>query len=186
MVGGRAGRWERLEGILGGHRLPGEARGDRPLTERDAMLITYGDQIREPGVAPLADAGGGGAALVARSRQRRAYPAVLSVFVRRWIFGVDYGAVDPALGDWDDVRAMAADFELMFDAVFNHMSVQSDWFSRFLAGDPEFEDFFVTVEGDPDLSAVVRPRALPLFVQFKSVREGCGRCGRHSARTRPT
>ena len=48
-----SGLRERLEGVMGGLRLPGEARGDRPLTERDAMLITYGDQIREPGVAPL-------------------------------------------------------------------------------------------------------------------------------------
>ena len=161
---------ERLEGILGGLRLPGETRGDRPLTERDAMLITYGDQIREPGVAPLRTLAATGRRwwrdLVSAIHILPFYP-----FSSDDGFSVkDYGAVDPALGGWDDVRAMAADFELMFDAVFNHMSAQSDWFSRFLAGDPEFEDFFVTVEGDPDLSGVVRPRALPLFVQFKTSR----------------
>lgn len=161
---------ERLEGLMGGHRLPGVSRGDRPLTERDAMLITYGDQIREPGVAPLRS--------LAVAGRRWWRDLVSAVHILPFYpsssddgFSVkDYGAVDPALGDWEDVRALATDFELMFDAVFNHMSVQSDWFSRFLAGDPEFEDFFVTVEGDPDLSAVVRPRALPLLVQFKSVR----------------
>jgi sucrose phosphorylase len=56
----------------------------------------------------------------------------------------------------------------MFDAVFNHLSAQSDWFQRFLRNEPGFEDFFVTVEGDPDLSRVVRPRALPLLTTFPS------------------
>jgi len=46
------------------------------------------------------------------------------------------------------------------------MSAQGDWFHRFLAGDPAFRDFFVTVTGAPDLSNVVRPRALPLLTEF--------------------
>jgi glycosidase len=57
---------------------------------------------------------------------------------------------------------------LMFDAVFNHMSAQGDWFQKFLRGDPAFRDFFVTVEGSPDLSRVVRPRALPLLTEFQA------------------
>jgi sucrose phosphorylase len=56
----------------------------------------------------------------------------------------------------------------MFDAVFNHMSAQGDWFHRFVSDDPEFRDFFVTVKGQPDLSQVVRPRALPLLTEFKT------------------
>jgi sucrose phosphorylase len=56
----------------------------------------------------------------------------------------------------------------MFDAVFNHMSAQGDWFQRFLRADPAFRDFFVTVEGSPDLSRVVRPRALPLLTAFQT------------------
>jgi glucosylglycerate phosphorylase len=48
------------------------------------------------------------------------------------------------------------------------VSAQSDWFKRFLAGDPAFRDFFIAVQGQPDLSAVVRPRALPLLTKFPS------------------
>jgi sucrose phosphorylase len=54
----------------------------------------------------------------------------------------------------------------MFDAVFNHMSASSDWFQSFLRGDPRYHDFFVTVEGEPDLSRVARPRVLPLLTPF--------------------
>src|SRR5439155_921476 len=61
-------------------------------------------------------------------------------------------------------------FDLMFDAVFNHMSAQGDWFQRFLRDEPEFRDFFVTVKGNPDLSHVVRPRALPLWTEFPTAR----------------
>ena len=81
---------------------------------------------------------------------------------------MDYRAVDPALGGWDDVAAFRPQFRLMFDAVINHLSAQSAWFRAFLSGDPAFQNDFVTVAGDPDLSRVVRPRALPLLTPFST------------------
>ena len=54
----------------------------------------------------------------------------------------------------------------MFDGVFNHVSAHSAWFQAFLRGDPLYRDWFITIEGDPDLSQVVRPRALPLLTTF--------------------
>jgi len=54
----------------------------------------------------------------------------------------------------------------MFDAVINHVSAQSAWFRAFLLGDPRYQDHFIVVEGDADLSGVVRPRALPLLTKF--------------------
>ena len=45
----------------------------------------------------------------------------------------DFFAVDPAYGTWEDIARLGADFDLMFDAVFNHVSAQSEWFQRFLA-----------------------------------------------------
>ena len=59
----------------------------------------------------------------------------------------DLFAVAPEYGTWADVERLGADFDLMFDAVFNHMSVESEWFRQFLAGDPAYRDFFVTVAG---------------------------------------
>jgi sucrose phosphorylase len=54
----------------------------------------------------------------------------------------------------------------MFDAVINHVSTQSAWFQAFLRDDPAYRHFFIVVEGSPDLSQVVRPRALPLLTTF--------------------
>jgi sucrose phosphorylase len=144
------------------------SRDANSLTQRDVLLITYPDQVSEPGRTPL---------------------EVLCEFCEAHLRGVvtglhllpfypsssddgfavkDYFAVDPALGSWEDVARLGQSFDLMFDAVFNHASAQGDWFQRFLRGDPELHDFFVTVEGTPDLSRVIRPRALPLLTSFET------------------
>ncbi len=81
---------------------------------------------------------------------------------------MDYYAVDPAVGGWDDIASLGARFPLMFDAVFNHASTQGVWFKKFLAREPSWETAFFTVDGEPDLSAVVRPRALPLLTEFST------------------
>jgi glycosidase len=137
-----------------------------PLTQRDALLITYGDQVREPDVPPLRTLG--------EVLEEHAAGAVSGVHVLPFYpstsddgFSVaDYRAVDPALGTWDDVCRLGRRFELMFDAVFNHVSAQGEWFQGFLRDDPRYRGWFITVEGDPDLSQVVRPRALPLLTPF--------------------
>lgn len=139
-----------------------------PLTHQDAVLITYGDMIHQSGETPLQT--------LCKFLQSRVRNVVSIVHILPFYpyssddgFSViDFYKVNPELGDWKDVERIGQSFKLMFDAVFNHMSTESEWFRRFLAGDPEFEDFFVTVEGDPDLSQVVRPRALPLLTAFPS------------------
>ncbi len=152
--------------------LPGASapRGALALTPADVLLITYGDQVRAPGETPLHTL-----AEFAAQHLRAVVSGVHLLPFYPWSsddgFSVkDYLAVDPELGTWDDIAALGRDFELMFDAVFNHMSAQSEWFRRFVEGDPAYCDFFVTVEGAPDLSAVVRPRALPLLTTFETVR----------------
>jgi sucrose phosphorylase len=165
---GQAGAvWEELETILRGFRRHNPDLTQAPstglLTERDAILITYGDQFQELGLPPL-----------------QTLHQVLTQTLDRPVSGVhilpfypyssddgfsviDYTKVNPDLGTWADVERLGQDFRLMFDAVINHISRRSDWFQRFLAGDPDYTDWFITVEPDTDLSQVVRPRALPLL-----------------------
>jgi sucrose phosphorylase len=138
------------------------------LTERDALLITYADQVREPDAAPLATLG-----RFARTHLRGVVSGIHLLPFYPWSsddgFAVkDYLAVAPEYGTWADVERLGADFDLMFDAVFNHLSAESEWFRRFLADDPACRDFFITVTGKPDLSAVIRPRAMPLLTAFAS------------------
>lgn len=152
-------------------RLPGAshpAHAPTTLTEHDALLITYADQVTTPHEAPLHTLGD-----FARVHLSGVVTGIHVLPFYPWSsddgFAVkDFHAVDPAYGTWDDVRRLGAGFDLMFDAVFNHLSAQSGWFAKFLANDPAYRDYFVTVEGDPDLSQVVRPRALPLLTEFPS------------------
>jgi len=133
------------------------------LTERDVILITYGDQVTEPDKPPL-----------------QTLAEVLETTVKGVITGIhilpffpyssddgfsiiDYVTVNPELGTWADVERLGCSFRLMFDAVVNHVSAQSCWFQEFLRGEPEFADHFIVVEERTDLSQVVRPRALPLL-----------------------
>ena len=142
------------------------ARRATRLDQRDAVLITYADQVRESDAPPLRTL-----AEFASTHLTGVISGIHLLPFYPWSsddgFSVkDFFAVDPAFGDWGDVVQLGDGFDLMFDAVFNHMSAQADWFHRFQAGTPEFRDFFVTVEGDPDLSQVIRPRALPLLTEF--------------------
>ena len=143
----------RLDQLLAQHRpnLPSIQSTSRKLsvTERDALLITYGDQVAEPGQPPLKTLAG--------FLEQHARGAISGVHILPFYpyssddgFSViDYVQVDPALGAWDDVARLGQTFDLMFDAVFNHISAGSDWFQGFLTDDPAYADFFVTVEGDP-------------------------------------
>jgi glucosylglycerate phosphorylase len=147
-------------------RTPGGRAPSLPLSENDALLITYGDQVRDPDQAPLETLDG---FLLARLPGLISGVHILPFYPYSSDDGfsvIDFHRVNPELGSWANIRRIGQHFDLMFDAVFNHMSAQSEWFRRFLAGDPEFADFFVSVEGKPDLTQVVRPRALPLLTTF--------------------
>lgn len=138
------------------------------LSERDAVLITYGDQISEPGVPPLRT--------LAEFLKKEIQDDINSVHLLPFYpyssddgFSViDYRQVDPNLGTWEDISLMKSSFRLMFDAVINHISRQSEWFKGYLQGHKRFQDTFITVEPDTDLSMVVRPRALPLLTPVET------------------
>jgi sucrose phosphorylase len=138
------------------------------LSANDVLLITYADQVQQPGHAPLAT--------LAHFLESHATHLTSGVHVLPFYpwssddgFSVkDFRAVLPEYGTWDDLHRLGQSFDLMFDAVFNHISAGSAWFQAFLADDPRYRDFFVTIEGSPDLSAVVRPRALPLLTEFNT------------------
>ncbi|MBI3165927.1 MAG: sugar phosphorylase [Chloroflexi bacterium] len=137
------------------------------LTERDSILITYGDQIQMRDEAPLQTL-----KKFCDAHLRGIVGGVHVLPFYPWTsddgFSVtDYRAIDPALGNWDDVSALGEHFRLMFDGVINHISSQSAWFQKFLRDDPRYKEYFIVVEGEPDLSQVVRPRALPLLTNFQ-------------------
>jgi sucrose phosphorylase len=80
---------------------------------------------------------------------------------------MDFFAINPQFGSWEDVKAISKDFELMFDYVVNHFSSRSQWFADYLADEPGYEDFAIAVDPATDLSMVTRPRSLPLLSEYK-------------------
>jgi sucrose phosphorylase len=164
--------WQRLDAILDDFARRNAALASeavaQPLTQRDAILITYGDQFQEPGVPPL-----------------QTLRSVLIQTLDRPVSGVhilpfspyssddgfsviDYAQVNPVFGTWSDVERLGREFRLMFDLVVNHVSRESEWFQRFLAGDPAYAEWFITVKPGTDLSSVFRPRALPLLTAVET------------------
>src|SRR6185436_11310531 len=166
-AGKAPGLLERVQKIVDDYRQRIPPRSGE-LTERDSILITYGDQVQATGENPLKTLG--------KFCEKYLTGVVNGIHILPfypWTSDdgfsvVDYRKVDPDLGDWDDISSMQSHFRLMFDGVINHISSQSDWFKAFLNDDPHYCDYFVVVDGSPDLSQVVRPRALPLLTTFKT------------------
>ena len=67
----------------------------------------------------------------------------------------DYCAVDPRFGTMADFEELSREAEkrgirLMLDMVFNHTSTEHEWFQKALAGNPDYEDYYIWREGGPD------------------------------------
>ncbi|MCG2695417.1 hypothetical protein L6248_00575 [Candidatus Parcubacteria bacterium] len=154
---------------------PSKARGNQPLfSEKDAILICYADHVQEKGVPTLRTmrkflreyAGG----IINKVHFLPFYP---------WSsddgFSVkDYYKVSKQYGGWGDLKRIAKDFGLMLDCVANHMSVQSRWFQKFLAGDKKYKDCFIAFSKEEyennkkNFAKVFRPRKQPLLTIFKT------------------
>ncbi|MEM6711827.1 MAG: sugar phosphorylase [Pseudomonadota bacterium] len=139
-------------------------------SEKDSVLITYGNSIEDGVHKPL---------------------DILHDFLIRHLKGVvngvhilpffpytsddgfavsDYYTVSPKLGDWSDISRIAGEFHLMSDLVLNHVSSRGKWFSDYLAGKDPYDKFFFEASPDDDLRQVVRPRTTPLLRQVETNR----------------
>ena len=76
---------------------------------------------------------------------------------------MDFYAVNPELGNWDDIEKLEEDFILMADLVANHASSIGVWFKQFEEGKAPGKDYFFVPSGDFDTSKVIRPRSTPLL-----------------------
>ena len=81
---------------------------------------------------------------------------------------IDYSSVNDALGDWQDIQAIANTKNLMSDLVINHCSARSMWFENFIKGEGQGHNYFFTAEPEDDLSPVVRPRTSQLLREVET------------------
>jgi sucrose phosphorylase len=138
------------------------------FTEKDVVLIAYGDIIQSSSQPPLQ--------CLKKFLDRYLAEQINTVHILPFFpyssddgFSViDYRKVDPDLGTWEDIHDLAQTKKMMFDAVINHISSESDWFKSLIAEDPRYEDYFIEPGQDWDLSNVVRPRTSPLLTEVKT------------------
>lgn len=142
--------------------------GNTLWSERDALLITYGNSLQDGAHKPL----------------DLLYDFLLS-YMQGVVDGVhilpffpytsddgfavtDYTKVNPELGDWVDIRRIGREFHLMSDMVLNHVSSQSTWFNAYRQGQKPYDRFFFEASPKDDLSQVVRPRTTPLLQEVET------------------
>ncbi|MEJ2751774.1 MAG: alpha-amylase family glycosyl hydrolase [Candidatus Promineifilaceae bacterium] len=162
---------ERLERIVTRRKVGIDARGagkTEMFSQRDAILITYGDMVRADGERPLQTLHEFLSAAVGDSVNTVHLLPFFPYSSDDGFSVIDYRQVDPALGNWSDIAVLEGTYLLMFDAVVNHVSAQSDWFKRFLQGEPPYDEYFIVVDGDAGLEDVFRPRALPLLSEVET------------------
>lgn len=136
------------------------------MSEKDTILITYGDQIQRQGEAPLET--------LKHFLDKYLKGVVNSVHILPFYpyssddgFSViNYSEVDPKLGSWKEIEEISSEYRLMVDGVINHMSQYSNWFKAYLNRDEDYEEFFIDIDPSTDLSKVVRPRTSPLLSEF--------------------
>lgn len=171
---------ERLLRVHHAHKTPEILEAERMLTpedrftERDIVVITYGDLIQGPPRKPLevlcdvANIFLGGMASTIHVLPFFPYSSDRGFSV------IDFKEVDPNIGSWEDIERASRSFRLMFDGVVNHISAQSEWFQEYLNGNPEYREFFIDYER-PDaihpeeMARILRPRMSPLLSEVMTI-----------------
>ncbi|MDJ0680009.1 MAG: alpha-amylase family glycosyl hydrolase [Xenococcaceae cyanobacterium MO_167.B52] len=146
------------------------------FTEKDVILITYGDLLVSKDRSPLKTL----------SDFLNSIPAFKEIINTLHILPffpyssdrgfsvIDFEAVDPQLGSWKDIEVLGENYQLMFDGVFNHTSAHSKAFQEMLSGNPLYKDAFTVYRSPDELSPeqrqiIVRPRTSDVLTKFDSL-----------------
>jgi len=144
-------------------RKRGRVPGNTMWSQSDALVITYGNTLRDGVHKPLD--------LLYDFLLGNLKGVLNGVHILPFFpftsddgFAVsDFRSVNPQLGDWTDINRIAGEFKLMSDLVLNHVSSQGRWFNAYRQGQAPYDRFFFEASPDDDLDMVVRPRTTPLL-----------------------
>ena len=146
------------------------------FTEQDVILITYGDLLVSQDRSPLKTL----------SDFLNSIPAFKEIINTLHILPffpyssdrgfsvIDFEAVDPQLGSWQDIQVLGENYQLMFDGVFNHISAESKAFQEMLSGNPLYQNVFTIYRSPDELTPeqrqiIVRPRTSDVLTKFDSI-----------------
>ncbi|MBN2031786.1 MAG: alpha-glucosidase C-terminal domain-containing protein [Deltaproteobacteria bacterium] len=145
------------------------------FTERDVILITYGDLLYKKRQSPLKTLGDFCDSYLRGSVNTIHILPFFPSSSDRGFSVIDFETVDPLLGSWRDIEALEAHYQLMFDGVINHISSKNRWFVEFLAGNPDYEDFFIWFASEEELThaqrrMIFRPRTTPILTRYETLK----------------
>ena len=138
------------------------------LSEKDVVLITYGDQLSCDNESKLKTLN---KLLIENLKDEISIVHILPFYPYSSDDGfsvIDYYSVNEEIGNWEDIKNLSNNFKLIFDAVINHSSQHCKWFKEFLNENEDFKDFYVELENNKRYTNVTRPRTSPLSHSYKS------------------
>jgi len=144
------------------------------FTEKDVILITYGDLLKGEEASPLATLARFCDAYLEGTINTLHILPFFPYSSDRGFSVVDFETVDPRLGTWKDIEDLENRYQLMFDDVVNHVSSKSRWFQHFLNGDPYYGKFFMTYQSPDELTPeqkrmIFRPRTSDILTEFHTI-----------------
>ena len=144
------------------------------FTEKDVILITYGDLVHSDKFPPLKT--------LTKFCDDYLEGTINTIHILpffpyssdRGFSIIDFETVDTHLGTWEEIEDLQDRYQLMFDGVINHVSSKSRWFQEFLNGNPEYWDFFINFSSRDELSVeqknmIFRPRTSDLLTEFNTI-----------------
>ena len=144
------------------------------FSEKDMVMITYGDLLRGEKHSPLAS--------LAYFLNRPLKEFINTIHILPFFpyssdrgFSItDFKSVDPKLGTWQDIYEIGKEFKLLFDGVLNHASAESEGFQEFLNGHPRFKDVVSSYPSPDALTPeqrrqIRRPRTSDILTKFHSI-----------------
>jgi sucrose phosphorylase len=144
------------------------------FTEKDVILITYGDQIQSTGHSHLVALGRFCDEYLEGTINTLHILPFFPYSSDRGFSVIDFETVDPALGTWEDIDALGRRYQLMFDGVVNHVSSKSRWFRAFRDGNPYYGAFFIAYSSPGELTAeqrrlIFRPRTTDILTRIDTL-----------------
>ena len=144
------------------------------FTEKDVILITYGDILRGEEHSPLATLAKFCDSYLEGNINTLHILPFFPYSSDRGFSIIDFETVDPDLGTWQDIEELENRYQLMFDGVINHVSSKSRWFQEFLNDNPYYGDFFITYTSPDDLTPeqrrmIFRPRTSDILTEFQTI-----------------
>ncbi len=145
-----------------------EIRDKERWNESHSVLITYADSIYKNGEATL---------ITLRKLLSKHFGSLSKVvhilpFLKSTSDGgfavSSYDSLEEKFGDWDDLKSISKNHDLMADLVLNHVSSSHPWVQQFIKSqEPGISNVF-SPEQNLDWSNVVRPRSSSLFSQINT------------------